>query len=385
MSATGQYDTRYPAIADLKARARKRLPKFAFDYLEAAIDLEQGKARNRAALQAVQVVPRYLRDVSRIDASVDLFGQTYAMPIGVAPVGLGNMMWPGAELALAAASQRANVPYVLSSFSTTCMDRIIDQAPDVSWFQLYVPRRIEHMQQLIRRVQSAGFKALVVTVDVPIGAKRNRELKNGLKLPLSPSFGVAWQCLTHPQWAVRSLLAGWPDFVNIRQYREDPNQQLADFISSFSMAGVTAERLQDIRQLWSGPLLIKGLQHVDDMARAIDIGVDGIVISNHGGRQLDAAQASAHSLCGVADQLGGKVALMLDGGIRSGLDVVRSLALGAKMTFSGRAFYYGVGALGPKGADQVMGIFADEVSRTLGQLGCVAAQDVGAEYVTARS
>lgn len=381
MTQTRAYDTRYPAVADLKARARKRLPKFAFDYLEAAIDSELGKARNRAALQDVQLIPRYLRDVSTVDTSVEIFDHSYAMPCGVAPVGLGNMMWPGAELALAAAAQKANVPYVLSSFSTTPMEDIVNTAPTVSWFQLYVPRRRQHMQQLIKRVQEAGFRTLVVTVDVPIGAKRNRELKNGLKLPLSPSSSLLWQCMTHPNWALRSLLAGWPDFVNIQDYRDDPKQQLADFISSFAMAGVTAQRLQEIRGLWQGPLVIKGLQHIDDMAQAIDIGVDGIVVSNHGGRQLDAAMASALSLQNATSALSAEVTWMLDGGIRSGLDVVRALALGAKMTFSGRSFFYGVGALGAKGADQVMAIFADEIARTLGQLGCVNAAAMGRDYI----
>ena len=364
------YDTRFPAISDLKRRARRRMPGFAFDYVDGAIDEEHGKARNRRAWHAVILTPRYLRDVTHTDLTARLFGRDYSLPVGVAPVGLGNMMWPGAEAALAGAAQRANIPYVLSTFSTTELEKIAEIAPDVCWFQLYVPKKMAVMKDLLARAKQAGYRVLVVTLDIPVGAKRNRELKNGLKLPFSMTAKILWQCMTHPAWALQTLRHGQPDFVNVARYREGPNQELAQFITNFNMHGVTRERVEAIRALWDGPLVLKGVQHEQDMRAAADIGVDGIIVSNHGGRQLDAAPTSVDSLRAVPAEVRASMTVMVDSGIRTGTDVVRAGALGAQMAFSGRPFFWGVGALGAPGAGQVVEIFRDEIERTLKQLGC---------------
>ena len=364
------YDTRFPAIVDLKARAHRRMPGFAFDYVDGAIDEEHGKARNRAAWHEVVLTPRYLRDVSDTDLNAPLFGHEYALPIGVPPVGLGNMMWPGAEMALARAAQRANIPYILSTFSTTDLAEIARAAPDVCWFQLYVPKKMQVMEDLLARAKQAGYRVLVVTLDIPVGAKRNRELRNGLKLPFSLTANIIWQCMTHPTWSLQTLRHGQPDFVNVARYQEGPNEGLARFITNFNMPGVTRERIAAIRKLWDGPLVLKGVQYDQDMRAAAELGVDGIIISNHGGRQLDAAPTSVHSLRAVPAEIRQRMTVMVDSGIRTGMDVVRAGALGAKMTFSGRAFFWGVGALGAPGASQVVEIFRDEIERTLKQLGC---------------
>ena len=368
--STMQYDTRYPAISDLKRRARRRMPRFAFDYVDGAIDEEHGKARNRRAWHEINLIPRYLRDVTDTDLRVSLFGRNYGMPLGVPPVGLGNMMWPGAEAALAAAAQRANIPYILSTFSTTALEDIARIAPEVCWFQLYVPKKTEVMVDLLARVKQAGYRVLVVTVDIPVGAKRNRELKNGLKLPFSMTPDILWQCMTHPLWAFHTVRHGPPDFVNIARYRESTDHGLAQFITHFNMHGVTGERVAAIRKLWDGPLVLKGVQHEEDMYAAAELGVDGLIISNHGGRQLDAAPASARSLSALPAEIRKAMTVMVDSGIRTGTDVVRAGALGAQMAFSGRGFFWGVGALGKSGADQVVEIFRDEITRTLKQVGC---------------
>ena len=375
------YDTRFPGIPDLKRRARRRIPKFAFDYVEAAIDDEVGKRRNRESFHDVHLTPRYFTDVGTIDTRCELFGTEYALPFGVAPVGLGNMMWPGAEAALAQAAQRARIPYTLSTFSTTPLEEIARLAPDVCWFQLYVPQRIEVMEDLISRAKSAGFNALVVTVDIPVGAKRNRELKNGLKLPFSLTPQMIWQAMTHPAWTARTLQLGSPDFVNVIRYREDPNQQLSAFFSSMTMPGVSLERLRRIRELWDGPLIVKGLQHEENFLQAVDCGIDGVVISNHGGRQLDAAPTSIETLRALPASLHDQLTVMVDSGVRTGLDVLRARALGAAAAFSGRAFFYGVGALGEAGANQVIEIFRDEITRTLQQLGCESADRLDASWI----
>ena len=368
--ATMNYDTRLPSIPDLKRRARKRMPGFAFDYLDGAIDEERGKWRNREAWHEVVLTPRYLRDVSDTDLTVRLFGHDYSLPFGVPPVGLGNMLWPGAEMALANAARRANIPYILSTFSTTELEKIARAAPEVCWFQLYVPAKVEVMRDLLERVKQAGYRVLVVTLDIPVGAKRNRELRNGLKLPFSLTPNLLWQGLIHPAWALQTALRGRPDFVNVARYREGANEGLSQFITNFNMPGVTRERVEMIRALWDGPLVLKGVQHEQDMREAADIGVDGIIVSNHGGRQLDAAPTSVQSLRTVPPQLRERMTIMVDSGIRTGMDVVRAGALGASMTFSGRAFFWGVGALGKPGANQVVEIFRDEITRALKQLGC---------------
>lgn len=375
------YNTQYPAIADLKAKAKQRLPNFAFDYVDGGIDEEHGKRRNRQAWQAVELVPRYLLDVRKVDLSTRIFGRDYAIPLGIPPIGLGNMMWQGAELALATAAQKANMPYVLSTFSTTKLETIAKAAPDVCWFQLYVPQEITIMRSILARVKAAGYQVLVVTLDIPVGAKRNRELKNGLKLPFSLTPKMLWQGATHPHWALRMLAQGRPDFVNVTQYKQNSNQNLAQFITQFNMPGVTRERLAMIRDLWQGPLVLKGVQYPPDMLTAKAIGVDGVLISNHGGRQLDAAPSTVASLKTLASHGSETMTIMVDSGIRSGVDVVRAKALGAQMAFSGRSFFWGIGALGTPGAEQVIGIYQDEIDRTLKQIGCNAIAKIDASWL----
>lgn len=372
MSDLLNYDTRYPSVADLKLRARRRIPSFAFDYVDGGIDQEHGKRRNRDAWHQVELTPRYLVDVSSADQTTTIFGRDYAMPLGIPPVGLGNMMWPGAEMALASAAQKAKIPYILSTFSTTELEKIALTAPDVCWFQLYVPQKVEVMKDLLDRVKRSGFNALVVTLDIPVGAKRNRELKNGLKLPFSFTPHIVWQAITHPVWSVETLVHGQPDFVNVLRYKEGENEGLAQFITNFNMHGVTRERIELIRELWDGPLVLKGVQYEQDIRDSIDIGIDGIIVSNHGGRQLDAAPSSAHSLSNLPLEARAKLEVMVDSGIRTGMDVVRAKALGATMSFTGRSFFWGMGAMGKKGADQVINIFKDEIDRTLKQLGCAS-------------
>lgn len=379
--ATINYDTRYPGVSDLKARARRRIPKFAFDYIDAAIDYEIAKQRNRESFHQTKLIPRYLTDVTTVDITAEVFGKRYAMAIGVSPVGLGDMMWPGAEMALAAAAQKANIPYMLSTFSTTLMEDIAEAAPDVCWFQLYVPKKLEVAKELISRAKASGFNVLVVTLDIPVGAKRNRELKNGLKLPFSFSPNILWQSMIHPLWAIEQLRHGTPDFVNMMRYREDPDQGLANLVSEFIMPGVTLERIREIRTLWDGPLVLKGIQYDRNAVDAMNAGVDGIVVSNHGGRQLDAAPTSVEALRALPDEVRNKMTVMIDSGIRTGLDVVRSKTLGAEFAFSGRSFYYGIGAMGPEGANQVIEIFRDEITRTIQQLGCVTFDELDATWL----
>ena len=366
-----KYSAKLPSVNDLAIATRKRIPKFACDYLEGAIGSELTLQRNRSDLDQVLLWPRYMQDVTTVDTHCELFGKKYDLGIGVSPVGLGNMMWPGIELVLSQAAQQANIPYILSTMSTTQLERIAAQAPDVAWFQLYVPKEIGAMRDLIARVDQAGFKVLVITVDIPVGAKRDRELKNGLTLPFRFTSKLVWQMLQRPRWLARTMLNGIPDFVNLDPYRDGSRiNHLSEFLTSFFMCGVTLERIKLIRQIWQGPLVIKGLQRSADIEAVINAGADGVIISNHAGRQLDAAPSSVVSLQQVPERIKNSTTLMLDSGIRTGLDVCRARALGADSVFSGRSFFYGVCGAGNDGGRQVIEIFRDEITRTLQQLGC---------------
>ena len=382
---SSNYDPRYPGINDLKHKAKKNIPNFAFDYVNGGIDEEFGKKRNRNAFHEIELIPRYLTDVSSVDISTELFGKHYAMPFGTPPIGLGNMMWPGAEAALASACQKATIPYVLSTFSTTHLQKIAELAPDVCWFQLYMPNDVKVMNELVNRVKTAGFNALVITLDIPVGAKRNREIKNGLRLPFKFTPNIIWQSMIHPAWAIQTLRHGQPDFVNVLQYRNDTDKDgLAEFITSFTQSGVTLDRIKMVRELWDGPLILKGIQSNQDVLESINVGIDGIIVSNHGGRQLDAAPSSVDSLKQLPDIAHEKLTVMMDSGIRTGLDVVRAKALGAKMTFSGRSFFYGMGAMGLRGADQVVEIYREEITRTLQQVGCLHFSQMDSSWINKR-
>jgi isopentenyl diphosphate isomerase/L-lactate dehydrogenase-like FMN-dependent dehydrogenase len=359
------------------------MPKFAFDYVDAALGEEGGAARNRQAFSGVQLCPRYLMDVSSVDTSCELFGQRYTLGFGVAPVGLGNMMWPQSETALATAAAEATIPYILSTASTTGLEEIGAIGKGTAWFQLYVPRDEGVMEDLITRARSAGFGVLVVTLDVPIGAKRERELRNGLNLPFRFTPKLFYQIAVRPRWALATARQGTPEFVNLKRYTDQgqSTESLSEFVSKVFVRGVTQERIARIRSLWDGPLVLKGVQHLDDARKALELGVDGLIVSNHGGRQLDAAPSSIEVLPAIADAVGDRMTIMIDSGVRSGLDVLRARALGARCAFSGRSFFFGMGALGHRGATQVIEIFRDDITRGLMQIGCLRYAELDASWL----
>ena len=376
-----KYDLRFPSITDLENQARKRIPRFALEYLCSGIGEEFCLDRNRKALNQITLWPRYLTDIREVNTNCHIFDHEYSLGLGVSPVGLGNMMWPNTETILASAAQRHNIPYILSTMSTTPLERIRSIAPDVSWFQLYVPRDEAIMSELIQRVNSAGFRTLVVTVDIPVGAKRDRELKNGLNLPFRYTPKIVRQVLSRPRWMVETIKQGIPSFVNIAPYIDNDIQHLSTLLSEFFMSGVTTKRLEQIRTLWSGKIIVKGLMHQQDIQQCIDMGIDGVILSNHGGRQLDAAASSIEALQTMPDTIKHNITMLLDGGIRCGLDVVRAKALGATGVFSGRSFFFATGAMGSQGGDQAIEIFRDEITRTLQQLGCTQFQDMDESWL----
>jgi len=369
------YDSRYPSIFDLEKRAGRRIPHFALEYLQGGIGCEIGLRQNRQALDAVQLVPRYLRDISNCDISTPLFGKRYAMPIGIAPVGLAGMIWPGSELMLARAAQQAQIPFVLSMAGTTSMETVAEKTEGWSWFQLYPTHDWSITEDLIKRASAAGYRVLVVTVDVPVGAKRERELRSGLTLPLKLTARNLLFSAMCPQWTLGLSRYGLPRFETLSSYAPQEMTSLggmAGFVSKLLVKGVTEEHLRRIRELWDGTLVIKGVLGAENAVSACDLGVDGIIVSNHGGRQMDASPASIEVLESIVAAVGERCAVMLDSGIRSGTDVLRAFAKGAKFVFAGRSFYFAAAALGDRGGEQAIEIFRDEITRGLAQLGCTA-------------
>lgn len=378
----------YPTTADLISRAKARTPRFAFDFVQGGVGDDLCLDRNRQALDALQMLPRYGLDVSRVDTSVRLFGQSYALPIGVAPMGLAGLIWPDADEALARGAQRAGIPYVMSTVANTTMERIGELAPDVFWYQLYgVPGNDHALSvKLIHRAKAAGARVLVLTMDVPRRSKRPQDVRNGLSVPFRASLRTAWDVARAPAWAWAMLRSGQPRFKNFDAYLP-PGASTGD-VAGFvfrNMAGpLTWDAVAKFRDIWSGPLVVKGILHPSDAAQAASLGVDGIVVSNHGGRQFDAAPATIDALPAIAAAVGDRVSVMMDGGIRSGLDMLKTLGRGAVSAFAGRAFLMAYAALGDDGIDHVIRTLDEEFQIALAQSGLGNAADAALSSTTDR-
>ncbi|MEX2453714.1 MAG: alpha-hydroxy acid oxidase [Rhodospirillaceae bacterium] len=365
---------RYPTSADLRARARRTLPNFAFEYCDGGAGADTGIQRNWAAFDAIQMVPRYGLVVAPPPCDTTIFGRPYAAPVGVAPIGSPGTTLPGAETFMAKAAQAARVPYTLGLLSGIDIERAAEIAPDVLWLQLYRFPRDDHRigLDLVRRAEVAGVHVLVLTMDTPTRTTRPREVKSGIGSPFRLTARMRLDALSSPHWMRAMARNGIPRFVSLAPYMK-PGTGLVEatkFIQRESGGAFTWDEVARYRDRWKKPLVLKGILHPEDAERAISLGLDGLIVSNHGGRQIDGLPAAIDALPAVAKQASGRISLILDSGVRSGVDVARAVALGADAALAGKAFLWSLGALGGRGPAHLIDLFMEDLSSTLGQLGC---------------
>ncbi|MDJ0826732.1 MAG: alpha-hydroxy acid oxidase [Rhodobacter sp.] len=365
-----ELDQSYPAISDLAARARRRVPRFVWDYLDSATGAEATKARNRSALDAIRFRPAILSGEIDPDLSVTLMGRDYALPFGIAPVGMSGLVWAEAERTLARLARTEAIPYTLSTVATRTPEHVGPHVGDQGWFQLYPPRDPEIRADMLRRVRAAGFHTLVLTADVPVASRRERQRRGGVTHPPRLSPRILAQVALRPAWALATAQTGMPRLRFVESYTGKSGA-----LSSTAHVGYLIRTSPDwgylrwLRDHWDGPLVVKGVLEPADAVRLKAEGVDAVWVSNHAGRQFDAAPAPIEVLPAIRAAVGPGYPLIFDSGVAGGLDILRALALGADFVMLGRAFHYGLAAFGARGAAHVVHILREDLKANLGQLG----------------
>jgi len=373
-------------IDDLRRMAQSRLPRVAWDYLERGAEDDLTMKANRKALERIAFRPRTLVDVSSRSLQHSLFGNTYTAPFGIAPTGAAGLYCHDADVALARAAAEAGVPFVLSTASFVAMERVAREAAGHKWFQLYMSKDRAAAERLVKRALAAGFEALVVTTDVPVGANREYNLRNGFAIPFRINARNVVDGVMHPRWLtgvfLKTLLSdGIPRFRNVDS--EEGGRIVAKDLSAFR-ARRDALDWSDIawlRTIWPHKLLVKGILVAEDARLALANGADGVVVSNHGGRQLDGARAAIDALPEIVEAVGGKMAVLFDSGVRRGADIVKALALGADFVFFGRATLYGASVDGERGVARALEIMRSETDRVMALIGCGRVDDLGRDYL----
>ena len=372
-----KFDTRYPSINDLRNRAQKKIPKFAFEYLDGGCNEDVNLHRNTSELRDVQLKPNYLKTHKGSSLKTNLFGVEYDAPFGIAPIGLQGLMWPNSPEILAKAAFQHNIPFILSTVTTTSIERASELTEGKSWFQLYHPTENRLRDDIIKRAEAAQCPVLVILCDVPTFGFRPRDIRNGLAMPPKMTIKNILQVLGRPDWALQTLKYGQPNFATLKPYMPKglDLKQLGKFMDDTFSGRLNEEKIKPIRDMWKGKLVLKGVASHSDTEQAIKLGLDGIIVSNHGGRQLDAGESTIKPLTSIAEKYGDQIEVMMDSGIRSGPDVARAMASGAKFTFMGRSFMYGVSALGRKGGNHTISLLKTELQQVMEQICCEKTED----------
>lgn len=360
---------KYPALSDLRSRAKKRIPSFVWEYLDSGTGDEATKARNRAGLDRIGMMPSILHGEFTPDLTTNFMGSELPLPFGIAPIGMSGLMWPDAEGHLARAGAKANIPYCISTVATQSPEDIAPHLGPQAWFQMYPPRDPEIRRDMLARAKAAGFSTLILTVDVPVASRRERQVRSGLTNPPRLTPRLLAQVALRPAWAMGMAQRGMPHMRGLDKYAN----AATDGLSPTAHVGYLLRTAPDweyigwLREEWDGDFLIKGVLRPEDAVRLEGLGADGIWVSNHAGRQFDGAPAAIETLPAI--RAATKLPLIFDSGIEGGLDILRALALGADFVMLGRAFHFALGALGPKGVDHLIDILAKDMAANMGQIG----------------
>ena len=379
--ATDRRLARAATISDLRALARRTVPRAVFDYTDGAAGAEISLRRSREAFERVEFRPSVLRDVSVVDTSTTVLGARSAVPFVLAPTGFTRLMHTAGEPAVARVAQRAGLPYGLSTMGTTSLEDLAAAAPDVRrWFQLYLWRDRQASKDLVRRAEAAGYEALVLTVDTPVAGPRLRDVHNGLTIPPALSLRTMANAAVHPRWWIDLLTTEPLTFASLHSW----GGTVAELADRVFEPAATLTDLRDLRAAWPGKLVVKGVQTADDARAVVDEGVDAVVVSNHGGRQLDRAPTPLEELPHVVRAVAGRAEVYLDGGVLDGADVVAAVAAGAQAVLVGRAYLYGLMAGGERGVQRAVDLLTGEVARTLQLLGVPSVAELTPDRVRLR-
>jgi (S)-mandelate dehydrogenase len=374
------------SIEDLRQIARRRLPRAIFDFFDGGAEDEVTLRENRAAFERVRLLPKVLVNVAKVDLGTELFGVRATLPLAIAPTGGISAGRAGAELALARAAKAFGVPFTLATPAAFTIERVAEEVGGRLWFQLYAVREHEFREKLIGRAAKAGYEAMLVTVDLPVSGKRERDPRNGFRTPYNPNWRNSRDVVFKPAWLLEIIMHGLPGMANFDGYRFSTPQgtDIATAVGREMDAALDWEAIKRIRSLWPRKLLLKGVERPEDAERAAAIGCDGVVVSNHGGRQLDGAAPTLEALPNVARAVGSRMTVLLDGGVRRGVDILKARALGAHGVLTGRATLFGAMAGGEPGARRALEILASELERSLQLCGVRSVAEIGPDLLAPR-